>query len=444
MKEKEFLPILKEKHKIEELNQMQKKMLQVSSESRDIILLSPTGSGKTIAFILPILKLLRSSTGQVQVVVIAPSRELVIQIAKVFNSLAMGFKVTELYGGHKVEDEVNSLSVVPDIVVATPGRLLDHINRGNINLTPVRILVLDEFDKTLELGFEEEVRKIVKRLKNVSRNILTSATRADILPEFLKLESPVEVDFLGDSDNVKSRMTVNKVVSSNPDKLDSLYLLLKNLCHDEPQRTIIFLNHRESAERVFEFLKKKGVDCALYHGGLDQQKRETAISLFNNGSKPILVATDLAARGLDIEHVRNIIHYHQPLTQETYTHRNGRTARIDREGDIFLLVGEEEQLQDYIVTDGEFAPKPDVKGNLQSGLETLMISSGKKEKISKKDIVGFMIKEIGLQGNEIGKIEVFDHYSLVAVPKHSVSKIVSLSRTLKLKGAKRRILPLNS
>ena len=443
MKEKEFLPILREKHNIDELNPMQRKMLEVSSQCRDIILLSPTGSGKTIAFILPLLKLLRPSTGQIQVVVIAPSRELVIQIAKVFNSLATGFKVTELYGGHKVEDEVNSLSITPDVVVATPGRLLDHIRRGNINVTPVRILVLDEFDKTLELGFEEEVKKIIKRLKNVSRNILTSATKSDALPEFLKLDSPAEVDFLGDSDKVKKRMTVNKVVSSDRDKLESLYALLNSVCKEEAQRSIIFLNHRESAERVYEFLKKKGVDCALYHGGLDQQKREIAISLFNNGSKPILVATDLAARGLDIEHVRNIIHYHQPLTPETYTHRNGRTARIGREGDIYLLVGRDEKIQEFIELDKEFIPLPDIGGHLQSVMETLLISSGKKEKISKKDIVGFLIKEIGLQGSEIGKIEVFDHYSLVAVPKTYVSRIVSLSRSLKLKGAKRRFSVAN-
>ena len=439
MKEKEFLPLLKEKHGIEELNLMQKTMLEKSSNSRDIILLSPTGSGKTIAFILPVLKLLNAPTGRVQVVVIAPSRELVIQIAKVFNSLAPDFKVTALYGGHKVEDEVNSLSVVPNVIVATPGRLLDHVNRRNVDLTPVRILVMDEFDKTLEFGFEQEVKKIIKRLKNVSRNILTSATRADILPEFLKLDNPVEIDFLNDSAEVESRMTVNKVISSERDKLESLLQLLNEVCSDEPKRSIIFLNHRESAERVYNFLLKNKVDCTLYHGGLDQQKREMAISLFNNGSKPILVATDLAARGLDIEHVGNIIHYHQPLTEETYTHRNGRTARVDREGEIFLLVGEDESLQPFISTDRDVNLSSGNKGILNSGLETLIISSGKKEKVSKKDIVGFLIKECGLEGKSIGKIDVFDHYSLVAVPKKEAPRIVELSNRVKLKGAKRRV-----
>ena len=439
MKEKELLHILKEKHNISEINPMQKRMLQSSSENRDIILLSPTGSGKTIAFILPVLKLLKPSTGQIQVVVIAPSRELVIQITKVFNSLAVGFKVTELYGGHKVEDEVNSLSVVPDIVVATPGRLLDHIRRGNLNVTPVRILVLDEFDKTLELGFEEEVGKIVKRLKNVSRNFLTSATNMDILPDFLKIESPAVVDFLDHTENVRKRMTVNRVISDDKDKLESLYSLLNEINSDSLERSIIFLNHRESAERVFQFLKKKHVDCSLYHGGLDQQKREIALSLFNNGSRPVLVATDLAARGLDIEHVDNIIHYHQPLTEDVYTHRNGRTARVDREGEIYLLVGKDEQVHEFIEADRDFHPETGKKGKLESGLETLIISSGKKEKVSRKDIVGFLIKEASLNPGEIGKIEVFDHYSLVAIPRKDARKVVELSRSLKLKGARRRI-----
>lgn len=211
MKEKEILPRLEEKLGITELNAMQKKMMAQASEKTDIILISPTGSGKTVGFILPVLKNLKPSTGRVQCVVIAPSRELVIQIAEIFNKLAVGFKVTALYGGHKVEDETNSLKITPDIVVSTPGRLLDHINRRNIDMRPVRILVLDEFDKTLELGFEDDVKKILKRLKNVSRNILTSATSMDILPEYLSLKNPVEINCNFDSNRLRTRLRVNEV-----------------------------------------------------------------------------------------------------------------------------------------------------------------------------------------------------------------------------------------
>lgn len=184
MREKEFLPLVKERLGIDALNDMQLKMMQTSTEAHDIMLLSPTGSGKTLAFILPMLKMLKPASGRVQAIVIAPSRELVLQIFGIIRNIAAGFKTTALYGGHKVEDEVNSLQAGTDIIVATPGRLLDHINRRNIDVLPTRILVLDEFDKSLELGFEKEMKKICDRLKNVSRRLLTSATRADVLPDF--------------------------------------------------------------------------------------------------------------------------------------------------------------------------------------------------------------------------------------------------------------------
>lgn len=439
MKEKEFLPLLRDKFNIEELNKMQRHMLDSVSEKRDIILLSPTGSGKTIAFILPVLKMLKAPTGRVQCVVIAPSRELVIQIAGVFRTLAVGFKVTALYGGHKVEDEVNSLRVTPDIIVATPGRLLDHINRRNVDLLPVRILILDEFDKTLELGFEAELKKIVARLKNVSCNILTSATQSDILPEFLKMDNPLEINFLPDNSRLRRRMRVNRVDASGKDKLESLLQLLKNIQSEPtPAKSIIFVNHRESAVRVYEYLKRRDADCVLYHGALDQRERETAVVKFNNGSCPILVATDLAARGLDIEGVRNVIHYHQALTPEAYTHRNGRTARVDDEGDIYILVGPDEDLREFAEIDRQTFLDSSVETSLRSGLATININAGKKEKLSKGDILGFLTKKCGVPGDDIGRIQVFDHYSLVAVPSEFAAKILERGNREKLKGVRRR------
>lgn len=439
MREKEFLPLVENKLGIPELNEMQKKMLGSASEKRDIILLSPTGSGKTLAFILPVLKMLKPSTGRVQCVVLAPSRELVIQIAGVFRTLASDFKVTALYGGHKVEDEVNSLKVTPDIIVATPGRMLDHINRRNVDVLPVRILVLDEFDKILELGFEEELRKILGRLKNVSRNILTSATRADILPDFLKLENPLEINFLVNNRDLRKRMIINKVEADGKDKLESLLTLLKTLSQgDRPQKSIVFVNHRESAERVADFLKKRKVDCELYHGALDQRQRETAIVKFNNGSHPILVATDLAARGLDIEGVENVIHYHQALSAEAYTHRNGRTARVEEEGNVYILLGPDEDIREFTELDREFYPDPAAESTLSSGLATIAVNAGKKEKLSKGDLVGFLIKECGLDASRIGKISVFDHYSLFTVPKEYVGEIISRGNASKIKGSRRR------
>lgn len=438
MKEKEFLARMAEKLGIDGFNPMQRRMLEASAEKRDIILLSPTGSGKTVAFIAPVLKMLRESTGRVQCVVVAPSRELSLQIASVFRALAAGYKVTELYGGHKVEDEVNSLASTPDIIVATPGRLLDHIRRRNVDVLPVRILVLDEFDKTLELGFEEDLRKIINRLKNVSRYILTSATRADVLPEFLKLDNPLEVNFLDDNTKLKKRLTVTGIRTEGNDKLEGLLSLLLHISSESLERTIVFANHRESAERIFEFLKKKGVDCILYHGALDQRQRETSLSLFNNGSRPVLVATDLAARGLDIEGVKNVVHYHQALTPEAFTHRNGRTARVEKEGDVYLLLGPDEEIKPYAALDEEKSLTESKHREMKSGLTTLVISGGKKEKISRGDIVGFLTKDCGVAAGEIGKINVFDHYSLVAVPSRLARDLLVEANAKKLKGARRK------
>ena len=440
MKEKEFLPLVKERLGISELNPMQKKMLDCSSEGHNIILLSPTGTGKTLAFILPLLKLMKLSTGRVQCVVIAPSRELVIQIANVVRSIAPGFKTVTLYGGHKMEDEENSLKIVPDIIVATPGRLLDHAKRRNVDLLPCRLLVLDEFDKILELGFEEEMSKICKRLKNVSRTILTSATRAETLPDFIRMEGAKTLDFLGSEGKVRNRMRVHRVDSDGKDKLDSLVALLAALEKESaPERTIIFVNYRESAERIARYLSEKNIDCVLYHGALNQIEREKAIAKFNNASRPILIATDLAARGLDIEHVAHIIHYHSPLTIEVWTHRNGRTARIDRDGDIYRLIGPDEDIKEYVDFDDTMHIDPTASPTARSEWETLYIAEGRKEKISRGDIAGFLMKEGGLEPNEVGKIDVMDHYSLVAVARKRAEQVVKKLENAKLKGRKRRL-----
>lgn len=445
MKEKEILEGVKNRLGIEELNPMQKEMLAKGTESRDIILLSPTGSGKTLAFTLPVLKLMKPSTGRIQCVVIAPSRELVIQIATVMREAGKVFRVTALYGGHKVEDEVNSLKVVPDIVVATPGRLLDHSVRKNLELLPVRMLVLDEFDKTLELGFEEEMAKLMKRLKNVSRIILTSATNSDVFPEFLKLDNPVTVDYSQETEDVRGRMNIRRVKTESNDKLEGLLALLYNINADtEPHdKVMIFVNHRESAERIYEFLRKKKVAAVLYHGALEQKDRETAVALFNNGSRPVIVATDLAARGLDIEKVKSVIHYHQPLTEQAYIHRNGRTARVDKEGDVYILTGPDEELKEFVSPDGEYTLNYDLKNDLSQKFMTLYISGGKREKLSKGDILGFLTKECDVKGSDIGKIDVFDHYSLVAVKDAEVPMLLNKAEGKKLKGEKRRIRTLN-
>ncbi|MDE6243633.1 MAG: DEAD/DEAH box helicase, partial [Muribaculaceae bacterium] len=338
MREKEFLPLVESKLGIKELNDMQKAMLAATPEAtRGIMLLAPTGSGKTLAFALPLLKQLNPPSGRLQALIMAPGRELVLQIADILRKLAPAYRLVALYGGHSVADEVNSLSVAPDIVVATPGRLLDHIKRRNIDVMPCRIVVLDEYDKSLSLGFEQEMKRIFSHLKNVSRIILPSATDAPSLPDFVPVSNPLRLDYMADAGELKQRAPVHIVESDEADKLASLHKLLKHLAGGEEGigRTAVFVNHRDSAERVHNWLAKRGASSVLYHGALDQTGREKALALFRAGSKPILVTTDLGARGLDVEGVDNVVHYHLPPTPEDWTHRHGRTARGCKTGNVY-------------------------------------------------------------------------------------------------------------
>ena len=438
MKEQEILSLINERLGISDLNDLQKSALKNLKISSSAIIYSPTGSGKTLAFSVTLLKALKNfDTEKLQAVIIAPSRELVIQISDVFRPIAPDYKVTSLYGGHNVADEKNSLQNVPSIIVGTPGRLLDHANRGNIDLTNVRQLILDEFDKCLELGFEEEMRKLLKKMPNLSRKILTSATILNEIPEFVNLREYVTLDFLGSAENPSERTTVWQVKSEEKDKLAALRTLLYSI----PQgKTIIFANYRDAVSRIYQNLKDNQISAGIYHGALEQMDREKAIAMFNNESYPILVSTDLGSRGLDIKEVKNIIHYHLPVSQESYTHRNGRTARVDKTGDVYILTHQDEQLPDFVTIDETFnLPEKCEQKSIVNRNNTLYFKAGKKEKISKADIVGFIANNSQIVPNEIGVINVYDHYALVAVPKQKAKTAIAQLLKAKIKGKKIRI-----
>lgn len=436
MKQIDILNSLKAHYNIEELNEMQKAVLSATNNNGDIILLSPTGSGKTIAFIVPILKKLNKPNGSVQAVIIAPSRELVIQIGKIVRDLATGYKVTCCYGGHNVLDEKKSLSVVPSIIISTPGRLLDHINRGHINVQSTHSLVLDEFDKSLELGFQDEMRRILRHMPNLSKRYLTSATNIDNIPDFVRIFKPQYIDFSNTKKELDQRTSVLSVKSEDKDKIQSLTKLLGSIPNG---RTIIFANYRDATERIYEFLKRQNIPVGLYHGGLDQIDREKSIAMFNNGSYMIMVTTDLGARGLDIAEVMNIIHYHIPISEETYVHRNGRTARINATGNVYVLINSSDKLPEYMSFDGELKCQENIEKYPNAHFATLFFQAGKKEKISRGDILGFISKNGGIEGKEIGMINLYDHYALVAVPANKVSSILSLLAPLKIKNKRVRI-----
>lgn len=419
---------------IGKLNDMQKRVVDTSE--RDIILLSPTGSGKTLAFAIRLLAALREPSGRVQAVVIAPSRELVMQICDVIRPLAAGYKTACLYGGHSATDEKRTLSVIPDIIVATPGRLLDHINRKHIDLYTTRILVLDEYDKSLELGFHDEMKRVVRTMPSLSHRILTSATRLSEFPEWLRLERHATVDCLGGTTDTRRRLQIVEVESPARDKIDTLTALLQSL---DNGRVIIFVNHRESAERVYLHLRKAALPAGLYHGGLEQPDREKAIDLLDNGTTPILVSTDLGSRGLDIEAVQAVVHYHIPVSEEAWTHRNGRTARVDATGTVYVITSEADSLPSFIRFDRSFSPSRRSENPICSDVATLYFHSGKREKVSRGDILGYLVNQGNIPAPLIGKIVVKDHNALAAIPRQCAGTILATLKGAKLKGKSVRV-----
>lgn len=405
---------------------------QVLSTEGDFVLLSPTGSGKTLAFLLPLVQGMEEGLRQTQALIVVPSRELAQQIEQVFRSMKTAFKVTACYGGHKREIEEQNLVEAPALIVGTPGRLGDHIRRGSINTEGIRTLVLDEFDKTLELGFEEEVREVLGALKQVNRRILTSATDETGLPDFVGLQNPSVLNFGVDAP--PPALTLQKVVSPEADKLETLFRLI---CQLGNRPTIIFLNHRESVQRTSEYLREQGIVNVFYHGALEQQQRDVALSKFRNGSANVLVTTDLAARGLDIPHIRYIIHYHLPLTEDAFVHRNGRTARMEASGTAILIVSKGELVPEYLPNDiEEIQLTEDSVLPEKPQWATLFVAAGKKDKVNKVDLVGFLTQKGQLRKEEIGLIDVKDFFSFVAIRKSKMNALLAQIKGQKIKGQK--------
>jgi len=422
--------------KIDELNDMQKASIEANEKNADVILLSATGSGKTLAFLLPIAMRLKKEVQGVQALIIVPSRELAIQIDDVFKKMGTGFKVTCCYGGHKRETEENNLKESPALIIGTAGRLADHLRRNNFTTENITTLVLDEFDKSLELGFVEEMSFIIGSLKAIEKRILTSATQAVGIPDFIGIQDPVTLNFLSDAEEDKPMLEIRYVPSPEKDKSNTLFKLI---CFLGNRSTIIFCNHRDAVERTSNILSERGILNVFYHGGMEQQERDSALCKFRNGTSNILVTTDLAARGLDIPNIRYIIHYHLPAAEDVFTHRNGRTARMDASGTAILILSEEEKMPDYISGANEQElPEKDVLPE-KPKWSTLFIAAGKKDKVNKIDIVGFLGNKGQLKKEDIGLIEVKDFFSFVAVRKVKVGEVLRLIKDEKIKNKKVKI-----
>ena len=427
----ELQPIY-EKLQIQEMNQMQKSTFQSSENEQDIILLSPTGSGKTLAFLFPVLRNLQKDISGIQAIILVPARELALQIEQVFKNMGTDFKVTICYGGHDKKIEINNLTQAPAVLIGTPGRIAYHLKNNNFEPKTIKTLVLDEFDKALELGFEEDMNFIISSLKNISQRFLTSATAMDNIPKFVGLDNEKTINFLKLGE-AKPNIQLKKVMTIPEEKLETLFKLI---CKIGNKRTLIFCNHRDAVDRISELLREKGIDRETFHGGMEQDERERALLKFRNDSTRILITTDLASRGLDIPEVESIVHYQLPPKEDAFIHRNGRTARMHAKGFAYLIMTEEEN---FPFIKGN-TPEENITENYripaQTPFQTIYISAGKKDKVNKVDIVGYLIKKGELSKDDIGIIEVKDTTSYVAVARNKVKDVLKKLANEKLKGKK--------
>ena len=432
-----------EKLGITELNEMQQEAGNaILCGKQDVVVLSPTGSGKTLAYLLPLVQLLDARQDDVQALVIVPGRELALQSDRVLKDMGSGLRSAACYGGRTAMEEHRKLKEVrPQIIFGTPGRLNDHLDKGNISPYGVRYLVIDEFDKCLEMGFHDEMSRLLKKLPGVRRRFLLSATDTEQIPDFVQMGRTQRLDYLMEEEQVPDRVALYEVKSPVKDKLETLKSLL---CELGDQQSIVFLNYRDAVERVDDYLHRQGFATSAFHGGMEQKQREDALYKFSNGSANIFVSTDLASRGLDIPDIQNIIHYHLPQNEQELVHRVGRTARWDKEGRAFFIVGPEETMPEFI--DGEVEvydiSRPSVLVPPSPKNATLYIGKGKKDKISKGDIAGFLCKKGGLEPGEIGRIDVMDRYAYAAVSRLKLQQVLRQTKGEKIKGIKTVIEPV--
>ena len=421
---------------IDQLNEMQEQAQESILNDSNVLLLSPTGSGKTLAFLLPLFQLLQEDAKNVQCLILVPSRELGLQIEQVWKKMGTNYKVNVCYGGHSIDTEIKNLSNPPAVLIGTPGRIADHIDRGTFDLDGIQTLILDEFDKSLQLGFHEEMSFIISKLNQLNKRVLVSATSEVEIPKYTRVVNPTVLDFIP-TDEAQSNLTIQRVISKDKDKIQTLFQLI---CSLKSEAAIIFCNHRDAAERISDALNEKKIYSTYYHGGMDQDERERALIQFRNGSVTYLVTTDLAARGLDIPQMKHVIHYHLPSKEDEFTHRNGRTARMLATGTAYLILHESEKKMDYIdyglpifnVENASTLPK-------SPEFQTIYISGGKKNKLNKIDIVGFFSQKGKLEKGDLGLIEVKDFISFAAVKSKKVKEFLTNIRDEKMKGKKFKI-----
>jgi len=422
-----------------QMTPIQAKAIEPILEGKDILAQSKTGSGKTLAFGLPAIVKTDTQNYQPQTLIITPTRELAQQIAQELRRVASyksNLKILTLYGGVPLRPQADSLAKGAHILIGTPGRIQDHLAKETLTLDSVKTLILDEADRMLDMGFYDDILKINRNMARQKQTLLFSATfpeKIETLAQSL-LKEPLTLKIASQ----KEVRLIEEVLYEVEDKPKALRSIIQSY---QPQSLLIFCNTKSEVIALTQQLIKQGHSAIDLHGDLDQRERQEAVIAFSNGSKRILVATDVASRGLDIEGIELIINYDIPLDGELYTHRIGRTGRASHKGCAITLFSANEHhkcqyIQDIAQKASLKTLRVDPKFRMESEYDTLCLNGGKKSKLRKGDILGTLCKEVGISNTEIGKIEITESKSYIALDYRVVERVLKALKKVKIKKKK--------
>ncbi|MBU2515635.1 ATP-dependent RNA helicase DbpA [bacterium] len=422
---------------------IQEQSLPLILGGRDLIAKAKTGSGKTAAFGIGLITKLSAGSYAPQALVLCPTRELGAQIAAEIRRLACflpNIKVLTLCGGQPIGPQIGSLEHGAHILIGTPGRLIDHLGRRTLSLQQIKTLVLDEADRMLEMGFYDDIAKIIRQIPTRRQTLLFSATYPDkirqLSADFQKNPAEVRVDEMQSDNQLKQIFyEVNKQTRRES--------LVRLLAHYKPSSTVIFCNTKQTCGELTAYLKEQGFNVDSLHGDLEQKDRDRVLVQFANQSSPILVATDVAGRGLDIKDLQVVINYELFPRPDVYVHRVGRTGRAGKEGLALSLFEKKEQPKLDAIANLQGKPlyckhidilPNDSEVSLLPPMTTLCISGGKKQKVRAGDILGALTGEAAISGDNIGKIDIFDFWSYVAIKRNVAEKALQRLQKGKIKG----------
>ena len=421
------------------MTEIQEKAINPILDGSDILAQSKTGSGKTLAFGLPCVMYTNTNTYKPQTIIITPTRELADQIAVELRRVAAykpNLKILTLYGGVPLRAQADSLAKGAHILIGTPGRIQDHLAKETLTLESIKTLVLDEADRMLDMGFYDEIVKIGSNMPRGKQTLLFSATFPANIEKLAKalLKQPVTIKV----DTVIEENKIDELVYETDDKLKTLTALIQSY---KPESLLIFCNTKVQVISLTDTLAGRGHSVIDIHGDLEQRDRNESVIAFANGSKRIMVATDVASRGLDIKDIELVINYDLPFDAEVYTHRIGRTGRADATGiAISLFSPKDSEKCAYVLEKEKKAAlkdlRVDAKFKMVSKYDTLCLNGGKKTKLRAGDIIGTFCKEIGIENRLIGKINITDTKSYIALHHTVVDKVFKALKKVKIKKKK--------